>query len=52
MATDRERLLKVEHDAWLANYAASINSANVDYLAMMSDIEIPTEEEAEHESEV
>ena len=28
------------------------NKANIDYLAMMTDIEIPTEEEGGYESEV
>lgn len=45
MATEQERLLKAEHDAWLAQSAAAANEANIDYLAMMADIEIPTEEE-------
>ncbi len=52
MATEQERLLKAEHDAWLANSRAETNAANVDYIAMMSDIEIPTEEEEENESEI
>lgn len=52
MATEQERLLKAEHDAWLANIRAETNAANVDYIAMMSDIEIPTEEEEENESEI
>ena len=47
MATLEERLLKAEHDAWLANYNASQNAANIDYLAMMTDVDIPTEEEVE-----
>lgn len=51
--TEQERMLKAEHDAWLANYKAEINAANVDYIAMMSDIEIPTEEEVNgNESEI
>lgn len=45
MATTQERLLKIEHDAWLARSEANANAANLDYLAMMADIEIPTEEE-------
>lgn len=52
MATAQERLLKAEHDAWLANCQALTNAANIDYISMMADIEIPTEEEAEHESEI
>ena len=44
MITEQERLLKAEHDAWLGNMQAETNAANIDYLAMMSDIEIPTEE--------
>lgn len=45
MATQQERLLKAQHDAWLAQFNAAANAANIDYLAMMADIEIPTEEE-------
>lgn len=52
MATTQERLLKMEHDAWLANSQALTNAANVDYIAMMSDIDIQTEEVLENESEV
>lgn len=52
MATTQERLLKMEHDAWLANSQALTNAANIDYITMMSDIDIPTEEVLENESEV
>lgn len=52
MVTELERLLKAEHDAWLAKSQALTNAANVDYIAMMSDIDIPTEEVLENESEV
>lgn len=52
MATVQERLIKAEHDAWLAQSKAMDNAANIDYLAMMSDIEIPTEEGQEDEFEV
>lgn len=53
MATNQERLLKAEHDAWLANCQALTNAANIDYISMMADIEIPTEEEGENnESEI
>jgi hypothetical protein len=31
---------------------AQTNAANIDYLAMMTDVEIPTEEGAENESEI
>ena len=52
-ATEQERLLKMEHDAWLANSRAETNAANIDYLAMMTDVDIPTEEEGEiNESEI
>lgn len=44
MATAQESALKTAHDAWLASYSAAKNAANIDYLAMMADIEIPTEE--------
>lgn len=52
MVTNQERMLKAEHDARLAMTESAKNTANVDYIAMMSDIEIPTEEEAENESEI
>lgn len=52
MATNQERVLKAEHDARVARTESAINAANVDYIAMMSDIEIPIEEEAENESEI
>lgn len=44
MATREERLLKLEHDAWLAQMKAAKNAADIDYVAMMADIEIPIEE--------
>ena len=50
--TEQERLLKMEHDAWLAKSQAEKNAANVDYIAMMADIEIPTEEDENNESEI
>lgn len=54
MATNQERLLKIEHDAWLAKYKAQTNAANLDYIAMMADVEIPTEDEGgiQDESEI
>lgn len=51
MATEQERLLKAEHDAWLAQSRADTNAANIDYIAMMSDIDIPTEEEDENNAQ-
>ncbi len=52
MVTKEERLLKLEHDAWLAKAQALTNEANIGYIAMMSNIDIPTEEVNENESEV
>lgn len=49
MATIQERVIKAEHDAWLAQSKTLDNAANIDYLTMMSDIEIPTEEDQEDE---
>ena len=40
------------HENENARALAALNAANIDYLAMMSDIEIPTEEENTNESEV
>ena len=45
MNTKEELLLKAEHDAWLANFTAMKNAANIEYIAMMSDIDIDDEEE-------
>ena len=45
MSTIEERLLKIEHDAWLANYMANRNKATQDYNIMMGNIEDPEEEE-------
>lgn len=44
MVNEKERLLKMEHDAWLARVEAMRNAANIEYLAMMSDIDIDDEE--------
>lgn len=52
MATEQERILKAEHDAWVANFYAETNAANIDYIAMMTDVEIPTEEDTNNESEI
>ena len=52
MATIQEQLLKTRHDAWLAQYKANSNAANIDYIAMMADIEIPIEEDMENEPEI
>ena len=52
MATIQEQLLKAQHDAWLAQYKAISNAANIDYIAMMADIEIPIEEDVENEPEI
>lgn len=48
MVTLEERLLKAEHDAMNARADAFKAQANLDYVAMMADVEIPTEEEAEN----
>ena len=45
MATMQEKLLKAQHDARVARAEAVKVEANVDYIAMMADIEIPTEDE-------
>ena len=52
MVTVQERVLKAEHDAWLAQLQAAANQANIDYLAMMTDVEIPTEDEDGTQSEI
>ena len=31
---------------------AEVNKANIDYIAMMTDVEIPTEEDENNESEI
>ena len=45
MVTKEERLLKNEQDAWYAKYIADKNAANIEYIAMMTDIEIDDDEE-------
>lgn len=49
---ENERLLKMEHDAWLAQAQAAKNEAVLEYIAMMTDVEIPTEEETDNEREI
>lgn len=39
--------LKVRKEDWETYQQAAINAANIDYIAMMMDVEIPTEEEEE-----
>ena len=51
MITKEEQLLKNEHDAWYATMVANKNAANIEYLAMMSDIEIDDEDAGEMEGE-
>ena len=45
--TREEQLLKNEHDAWRANYEAMKNAANIEYIAMMADIDLDEDEEEE-----
>lgn len=45
MITREDQLLKNEHDAWYAKMIANKNAANIEYLAMMSDIEIDDDDE-------
>ena len=45
MATEQERRLKAEHDAWLARSQAAANQANLEYIAMMADIDLMEETE-------
>lgn len=51
--SNEERTLHAEMQARYANYVNSKATANIDYIAMMTDVEIPTEEEeGEDESEI
>lgn len=56
MAIIKHNKIGLYEQALLENASADAirNAANIDYLAMMADIEIPTEEEGEpnHESEI
>ena len=45
MATEQERRLKAEHDAWLARSQAAANQANLEYIAMMDDIDLMEDEQ-------
>ena len=40
MVNDKMRLQKAEHDVWLAQLQALKNSANIEYLAMMTGIDL------------
>ena len=44
MSTLQERMLKAEHDAMNARAEAFKAQANLDYIAMMMDVEFPIEE--------
>ena len=50
--TLQERLLKAEHDAMNARADAFKAQANLDYVAMMANVEIPTEDGEVNEQEV
>ena len=50
--TIQELLLKAEHDAMNARAEAFRAQANLDYVAMMADVEIPIEEESDNEQEI
>ena len=55
MAILERNKMNLHEKAILENASADAirNAANIDYIAMMADIEIPTEEgEANHESEI
>ena len=45
MITNEDRMNKAAHDAWYANYIAARNAANIEYIAMMADIEIDEDDE-------
>lgn len=45
--TEEERILKLEHDAWLAKSIAAKNEALVEYIALMDYPEILETEEDE-----
>ena len=45
MITRDEKMLKNEHDAWYAKYIADKNAANIEYIAMMADIEIDEDDD-------
>ena len=49
MITNEEQMLKNEHDAWNANYEARKNAANIEFIAMMADIDLDDEDEEEVE---
>ena len=50
MATKEEMQVKAEHDAWYARMLAEQNAADLDYIAMMTDVELDTEEETDDDS--
>lgn len=50
----KRRTLNPAEQAELENAKAQaeMNKANIDYIAMMTDVEIPTEEDVNNESEI
>lgn len=51
MVNDKMKLQKAEHDAWLATMEAAKNTANIDFLAMMTGVDIDDEEIIEEDFE-
>ena len=51
MATQQERINKIQHDARVARSEAAKNAGLIDYVAMMADVELPEEEERQEVEE-
>ena len=51
MTTEKEKILKLEHDLWLATQKVEASVAKIDYNIMMGTLEDPSEGEEEAEDE-
>lgn len=46
---NNEQILKLEHDLRVQEWQNEKNKGNIDYVAMMTDVELPEDEEQEVE---
>lgn len=46
---NNEQILKIEHDLRVEKWQNEKNKGNIDYVAMMTDVELPEDEEQEVE---
>lgn len=48
---NNEQILKLEHDLRVQKWQNEKNKGNIDYVAMMTDVELPEDEDEEQEVE-